>query len=76
MKMASNATRLRVYMLLVSAMAMALMVVSSNIATAEAQSTTVRVSTLGAAETSQFSLGEGQQYAQSFLTGIPQSYPS
>ena len=69
MKMASNATRLRVYMLWVSAMAMALMLVSSNIATAGAQSATVRVSTLGTAETSQFSPGEGQQYAQSFRTG-------
>ena len=37
---------------------------------AGAQSTaTVRVSNLEAAETSQISLGEGQQYAQSFCTG-------
>ena len=69
MRMASNVTRLRVYMPWVSGLAMALMLVLSNIAPAGAQSATVGVSTLEAAETSQMSPGDGQQYAQSFSTG-------
>ena len=49
---------------------MAVVLAVAGVTPAGAQSTeTVRVSNLEAAETSQISLGEGQQYAQSFCTG-------
>ena len=73
MNMASNASRVRVSMLWLSAVAIALMLVVSNTAPAAGQST-VMVSNLGeaTAESSQritFGMGRGQAYAHSFTTG-------
>ena len=75
MNMASNASRVRVSMLWLSAVAIALMVVVSNTAPATAQSTaTVMVSNLGEAEAERsqrttFGMGKGQAFAHSFTTG-------
>ena len=75
MNMASNASRVRVSMLWLSAVAIALMLVVSNTAPATAQSTaTVMVSNLGEAEAERsqrttFGMGKGQAYAHSFTTG-------
>ena len=74
MNMASNVTRVRVCMVWLSAVAMAVMLVVSNIAPATAQSTaTVMVSNLGEApevrQHSRIIVGRGQAYAHSFHTG-------
>ena len=74
MNMASNVTLVRVSMVWLSAVAMALMLVVSNIAPATAQSTaTVMVSNLGEAPERRqrvtIIVGMGQAYAHSFHTG-------
>ena len=74
MNIASNVTLVRVSMVWLLAVAMALMLVVSNIAPATAQSTaTVMVSNLGEApevrQHSRIIVGEGQAYAHSFHTG-------
>ena len=74
MNIASNVTLVRVSMVWLSAVAIALMLVVSNIAPATAQSTaTVMVSNLGEApearQRSRIIVGEGQAYAHSFHTG-------
>ncbi len=62
--------RLRLNRLWAPTIVMAVVLAVAGVTPAGAQSTeTVRVSNLEAAETSQISLGEGQQYAQSFCTG-------
>ena len=62
--------RLRLHRLWAPTIVMAVVLAVAGVTPAEAQSTeTVRVSNLEAAETSQISLGRGQQYAQSFCTG-------
>ena len=62
--------RLRLHRLWAPTIVMAVVLAVAGVTPAGAQSTeTVRVSNLEAAETSQISLGEGQQYAQSFCTG-------
>ena len=74
MNIASNVTLVRVSMVWLLAVAMALVVVVSNIAPATAQSTaTVMVSNLGEApevrQHSRIIVGMGQAYAHSFHTG-------
>ena len=74
MNIASNVSRVRVSMVWLSAVAIALMFVVSNIAPATAQSTaTVMVSNLGEApeprQSSRIIVGMGQAYAHSFHTG-------
>ena len=74
MNIASNVTLVRVSMVWLSAVAMALVLVVSNIAPATAQSTaTVMVSNLGEApearQRSRIIVGMGQAYAHSFHTG-------
>ena len=74
MNMASNVTRVRVSMVWLLAVAVALVLVVSNIAPATAQSTaTVMVSNLGEApearQRSRIIVGMGQAYAHSFHTG-------
>ena len=74
MNIASNVTLVRVSMVWLSAVAMALVLVVSNIAPATAQSTaTVMVSNLGEApevrQHSRIIVGMGQAYAHSFHTG-------
>ncbi len=62
--------RLRLNRLWAPTIVMAVVLAVAGVTPAGAQSTeTVKVSNLEAAETSQISLGEGQQYAQSFCTG-------
>ena len=62
--------RLRLHRLLAPIIVMAVVLAVAGVTPAGAQSTeTVRVSNLEAAETSQISLDEGQQYTQSFCTG-------
>ncbi len=62
--------RLRLHRLWALTIVMAVVLAVAGVTPAGAQSTaTVRVSNLEAAETSQISPGEGQQYAQSFRTG-------
>ena len=74
MNIASNVTLVRVSLVWLSAVAMALMLVASNIAPATAQSTaTVMVSNLGEAPENRqrvtIIVGMGQAYAHSFHTG-------
>ena len=74
MNIASNVTLVRVSMVWLLAVAMALVLVASNIAPATAQSTaTVMVSNLGEApevrQHSRIIVGMGQAYAHSFHTG-------
>ena len=62
--------RLRLHRLWAPIIVMAVVLAVAGVTPAGAQSTeTVRVNNLEAAETSQISLGEGQQYGQSFCTG-------